>query len=43
MLLNCENALQAYVQLHDLLTFSQRLRLIAVSAYAFEIRKLTSK
>lgn len=43
MLLNCDNALQAYVQLHDLLTFSQRMRLIAVSAYAFEIGKLACK
>lgn len=43
MLLNCENALNAYVQLHDLLTFSQRLRLIALAAYEFEIRKLASK
>lgn len=43
MLLNCDNALQAYVQLHDLLTFSQRLRLIAIAAYEFEMRKLACK
>ena len=43
MLLNCENALNAYVQLHDLLTFSQRLRLIALAAYDIEISKLASK
>lgn len=43
MLLNCENALNAYVQLHDLLTFAQRSRLLRIAAYEFEIRKLTSK
>ena len=43
MLLNCDNVLQAYVQLHDLLTASQRMRLIALAAYEFEIRKLASK
>ena len=43
MLLNCDNALNAYAQLHDLLTFAQRSRLLRITAYAFEIRKLTSK
>lgn len=43
MPLNCENALKAYIQLHDLLTVSQRLRLIAIAAYEFEIRKLACK
>lgn len=43
MLLNCDNVLQAYVQLHDLLTFAQRSRLLRIAAYEFEIRKLTSK
>ena len=43
MLLNCDNVLQAYIQLHDLLTVSQRLRLIAIAAYEFEMRKLACK
>lgn len=43
MLLNCENALKAYVQLFDLLTTSQRMRLLIISGYDFEIRKLASK
>lgn len=43
MLLNCENALKAYIQLHDLLTYAQRSRLLAIASYDFEIRKLTSK
>lgn len=43
MLLNCDNAVKAYVQLFDLLTVRQRMRLILISGYEFEIRKLTSK
>lgn len=43
MPLNCENALKAYIQLFDLLTVRQRMRLILISGYEFEIRKLASK
>lgn len=43
MPLNCDNVLQAYIQLHDLLTVRQRMRLILISGYEFEIRKLACK
>lgn len=43
MLLNCENALSAYVKLHDLLTIQQKMRLLLISGYDFEIRKLACK
>ena len=43
MPLNCENALKAYIQLFGLLTTSQRMRLILISGYEFEIRKLACK
>ena len=43
MLLNCENALNAYVQLYDLLTFAQRSRLLRIASYEFEIRRLACK
>lgn len=43
MLLNCDNAVKAYVQLFDLLTVRQRMRLLYIAGYDFEIRKLASK
>lgn len=43
MLLNCDNAVKAYVQLFELLTVRQRMRLILISGYEFEIRKLACK
>lgn len=43
MLLNCDNALSAYVKLFDLLTVQQRMRLILISGYAYEIRQLACK
>lgn len=43
MTLTCENALKAYVQLQDLLTYAQRSRLLAIASYEFEIRKLACK
>lgn len=43
MLLNCDNALSAYVKLFDLLTIQQRMRLLYIAGYAYEIRKLACK
>lgn len=43
MLLNCENALKAYIELQYLLTFAQRSRLLRIASYEFEIRKLACK
>ena len=43
MLLNCDNAVKAYVQLFDLLTVRQRMRLIFIAQYDCAIRRLTSK
>lgn len=41
MLLNCDNAVKAYVQLFDLLTVRQRMRLLDVSDYVFRVRYMT--
>lgn len=43
MLLNCDNAVKAYVQLFDLLTVRQRMRLILISQYDCAIKKLARK
>lgn len=43
MPLNCDNAMIAYVQLFDLLTVRQRMRLILISQYDYTIRKLACK
>ena len=43
MLLNCESALKAYVQLYDLLTYAQRSRLLEIAVYVNDINKLTCK
>lgn len=40
MLLTCDNAVKAYVQLFDLLTVRQRMRLIFIAQYDCTIRKL---
>lgn len=37
MILNCENALAAYVELFPLLTQSQRLRLANVAGYVMDL------
>ena len=40
LLHNCENAVEAYVQLFDLLTVRQRMRLIFIAQYDCTMRKL---
>lgn len=43
MTLTCDNAVKAYVQLFDLLTVRQRMRLIYIAQYDCAIRKLACK